>query len=211
MIRIGLEKNVKRGFMSSITKRIRKEKMGVLCKMILLELFYAALSPLAFGQVKYDPVVSREFGQCEKLKNAKRAELQKKLYYLNKQGFIEKLRDTKGIKLIRLTPKGIIKALKYKFDYEADNIPHWDKKWRIVVFDVEENRKRDREILRNILLNWGFEPLQKSVYVFPHHCLPEIKLAQEAMNLESEIQYIEANQIISDKKLLAKFRDKRLI
>jgi len=185
--------------------------MGILCKRVLLELFNATVAPIAFCQVKNDPVVSREFGQYERLKNAKRAELQSKLYYLHKQGLIEKLRNTEGIKLIRLTPAGIVKALKYKFDFQADKIPRWDKKWRIVVFDVGEKRKHDREILRNLLVKWGFEALQKSVYVFPHHCLPEINLAQEAMNLKSEIQYIEANRIISDAELKTKFREKKLI
>jgi len=185
--------------------------MGLLCQRVLLELFNATIAPLVYGQVRNNPVASKEFAQYEQLKNAKRKELQSKLYYLHRQGLIEKLFDTKGIKLIRLTPKGIVKALQYKFDFSKDKAPRWDKKWRIVIFDVEENCKRDRTTLRNILLNWGFERLQKSVYIFPHDCLPEINLAMEALSLSNEIKYIEAARIISDQELILKFKSKKLI
>ena len=42
----------------------------------------------------------------------------------------------------------------------------WDKKWRLVAFDISEERKKGREALRGVLYRLGFYKLQKSIFIY---------------------------------------------
>lgn len=48
----------------------------------------------------------------------------------------------------------------------------WDGKWRIVLFDVPEQKRPIRDYLRNVLKRHGFIEFQRSMWVWPHK-LPE--------------------------------------
>lgn len=50
----------------------------------------------------------------------------------------------------------------------------WDKKWRIVIFDIPEELHSARVRFRRKLKSLGFVMLQKSVFVFPYPCHEEI-------------------------------------
>ena len=55
----------------------------------------------------------------------------------------------------------------------------WDGRWRIVLFDIPEEKQRARRALSFKLSDLGLFRLQDSVFVFPHSCEREIKLLQE--------------------------------
>ena len=59
----------------------------------------------------------------------------------------------------------------------------WDKKWRLVIFDIPEKKKPAREALREKLKDLGFAKLQDSVWVTPFPCENEIKLIKLVFNL----------------------------
>lgn len=44
----------------------------------------------------------------------------------------------------------------------------WDGKWRIVLFDVPENKRPVRDYLRNVLKRHGFREFQRSMWVWPY-------------------------------------------
>ena len=50
----------------------------------------------------------------------------------------------------------------------------WDKKWRIVIFDIPEELHKNRNQFRAKLKNLGFYMLQKSVFVIPYPCEKEL-------------------------------------
>ncbi len=66
----------------------------------------------------------------------------------------------------------------------------WDKKWRIVLFDIPEKRKGARNSIRRKLLELGFYPLQKSTFVHPYDCQDEIDFIAQFFNAEKFIQYV---------------------
>src|SRR3989344_3679849 len=108
-----------------------------------------------------------------------------------------------GSAIITLTELGRKYALRYKIDELA--IPTsalWDKKWRMVVFDIPERKKRGREALRNKLSELGFLQLQKSVWIFPYPCKDIIDFVVEVFELRQYVQYFEAIAQPSDAKLL---------
>ena len=67
-----------------------------------------------------------------------------------------------------LTPQGkkfLQKLLPFKKQQPVS--AQWDKKWRILVFDIPEKRKRERRLLRYELSALGFKKMQKSVWLTP--------------------------------------------
>jgi hypothetical protein len=76
---------------------------------------------------------------------------------------------------IVLSEKGKRKVLEFDIDNIKINKPiRWDKKWRMVMFDIPEKRRAERNILREKLKNIGFKEIQKSIFVNPYPCLDEI-------------------------------------
>ena len=82
----------------------------------------------------------------------------------------------------------------------------WDKKWRIVIFDIPDtSHKRARDILRGKLKKWEFYPLQKSVWVCPWPCENEIQLAAELYKISRYVNVIVGEKILADASLRKHF------
>ena len=50
----------------------------------------------------------------------------------------------------------------------------WDRKWRIILFDIPEKIRKARDVFRYHLNQLGFYEFQKSVFVHPYNCKDEI-------------------------------------
>lgn len=134
-----------------------------------------------------------------------------KLWKLEKQGYIKRFKKEKR-NLIELTPIGKEKAIKYQLNDFRVVIPkEWDKKWRIVIFDIPEEKKVARNILRGKLKKIGFLQLQKSVFVFPYDCLEVIKSIKFIYCLGKHIQYIVAESIETEIDLVDYFYSQGII
>lgn len=69
----------------------------------------------------------------------------------------------------RLTRDGRKKAHSLKLDDDTAVLnPNWDGKWRIIMLDLPEDRKSDRDGLRYLLKKAGFILLKNSVWISPH-------------------------------------------
>lgn len=90
----------------------------------------------------------------------KKSAFSKALVRLREKGLIEtENKDTAQI-IFKLTDEGRTVLLLSKD--EEDN---WDGKWRIVVFDIPEQKRLIRGLFRRNLKKWGFKHLQKSVWI----------------------------------------------
>lgn len=78
---------------------------------------------------------------------------------------------------------------------------HWDKKWRLVLFDVPEQHKKAREAIRRKLRELGFYHLQKSCFVYPFECRDEIDFVTEFFNVSDHVNYIVAESVDGEKEL----------
>lgn len=87
-------------------------------------------------------------------------------------GEIEKI-EKGGKPFYRLTSKGSGK-LKENIPILKSASQPWDGRWRIVIFDIKEEKKFLRESLRRKLLLLGFGKWQRSVYITPHDIEQEI-------------------------------------
>lgn len=103
------------------------------------------------------------------LKELSQEQFSKLIHHLKRNNFI-KVQKLKGKQAIILTKKGLDKAIKARFKIEGSQkkkIRH-DGKWLMIIFDVPENYKKKRELLRSILQNLGYKMFQKSVWITPY-------------------------------------------
>ncbi len=86
---------------------------------------------------------------------------------LTDTGLIEAFKGGQG-EYLRLTKEGKKRAISQKLDNENALVsPSWDGKWRIILLDLPENRKQERESLRYLLKKAGFVCLKNSAWVSP--------------------------------------------
>ncbi|AKM84089.1 TPA: hypothetical protein DCZ46_00055 [Candidatus Campbellbacteria bacterium] len=129
-------------------------------------------------------------------------------YYMNdsienllEKGLIEKVRKG-NTEFIKLTKKGGELSARYELgDLEIEKPKKWDKKWRVIIFDISENKKSLRDLLRLNLNRLGFVKLQNSVWVFPYECEELIFLLKTKFFIDSDVLYMEVNRIENEKWL----------
>ena len=88
---------------------------------------------------------------------------------------------------------------------EVKKPAQWDKKWRIVIFDIPEKKKKAREALRKKLKELGFKELQKSVFVYPFECEDEIDFITEVFQIRPYVRFIKAVSITNEEQIRLKF------
>ena len=79
----------------------------------------------------------------------------------------------------------------------------------MIIFDISEMRRKDRDKLRRIIRGFGFICLQNSVWVYPYHCQEIIELLKKYLELKGEVIYMTVDSIENDDWLLKSFKLKR--
>lgn len=103
-----------------------------------------------------------------------------------------------------LTKKGLVKLEQMRIRESVKN-QKWDGCWRIVVFDIAEDKKAARDALRRKLKNFGFYPLQKSVFVSPFDCQKEIAALADFFEANDSIEYIVAKTLGGKEREIREF------
>ena len=109
---------------------------------------------------------------------------------------------------LRLTEKGAAHIERILMREYAIPAPvRWDGKWRILMFDIGEKRRRVRTRLRILLQGVGFVRLQNSVWVYPYPCDEFIALVRASLaSGVGELRQITADALESDRTLREHFR-----
>jgi len=107
---------------------------------------------------------------------------------------------------IKLTPKGGAKLRQLELhEYKIKKSKRWDKKWRVLIFDIPEERKVLRDKVRRTLIIIGFVRLQDSVWVYPYDCEDLITLLKADFKVGREILYLIVDKIENDDQLKKQF------
>jgi len=186
-------------------KKNKSEITKTIVKSILISggIVIAATNPM-FASVVL-PKIIKYAGY--KLRNRR----QKKTFYstfnrLKNKGMVAV--EYKGKQIhISLTKEGRKLAGKYQIDdLEIKKPKKWDKKWRILIFDIENKQRIKREALRGKIKELRLFQLQKSVWICPYDFSKEIKLLRDFFGLTNrEMQIIIASKIENDKDARAFF------
>ena len=116
-------------------------------------------------------------------------ELKKEINNLYRSKLVSREEKPDGSYTMVLTEKGKLKALTYHFEKMKIDGGKWDGKWRLVVFDIPEKKRKGRDALRDKIKELGFYELQKSVFIFPYHCKDEIDFIIEFFNLREYVRF----------------------
>ena len=143
----------------------------------------------------------------KKWKNYPHKKIYDTFYKLRKQGLIEIANDGSQIH-IKLTDEGKKKAGYFQINDLAIKKPKvWDRKWRIVIFDIAELRKLHRECFRGKIKELGFRQLQKSVWIHPFDCKAEIELLREFFGLsQQDLRIIVTEDLEGDEEIREYFK-----
>lgn len=128
-----------------------------------------------------------------KKKKKNRNYFNKLIYDLKQRGYLKTLK-VQDNSAIMITSKGIEKIFAIKIKL-IDKELRKDGKWQMVLFDIPENKRRNRDYFRNGLRYLGYKMLQKSIWVCPYDTLKETKELIKKYNLKSWVELLLVNKI----------------
>src|SRR3989338_7911288 len=178
-------------------------RMGTLKKKLLLLL----LSGIALGLTKSGKKQMFILKQIPKeWEKINRQALQRAINSLYISHLVHEKHHQDGTTTLMLSEDGKQKALRFNIDkIEIKKPVHWDKKWRIVMFDIPEKLRRLRDSLRLHFREIGLIELQKSVFVYPYPCDNEIEFILEFYNARKHVRFVLAERIDNQLHLMKKF------
>lgn len=77
----------------------------------------------------------------------------------------------------------------------------WDRKWRVVIFDIPEKKRKVRDQIRTLFKSAEFYLLQESVWVYPYDCEDVIALLKTDFGIGKNLLYLIVDEIENDKHL----------
>ncbi len=155
-------------------------------------------SPL--GHIRIYKRLNKEWGEINK------EILRRSIHEFYRKKILKFQKNKNGSTTVIITENGKNAAMKYKIEnLEIKKPGSWDKKWRVVIFDVPENRRWARDILRSKIKSLGFIELQKSVWIYPYNCKNIIKLITNFFEIEKFVQYMTVSDITNEKEMKLKF------
>ena len=139
-------------------------------------------------------------------KKINKKQLEKAISSLYHSKLIREHENPDGSLTMVLTDKGRKQAITFNIDNMAIKKPKkWDKKWRLVLFDIPEKHKPAREAIRNVLKRLGFYEYQKSVFIHPYECQKEIDFVVEYFNIRQHVRTLTADNLDNEIHLRKRF------
>jgi len=117
---------------------------------------------------------------------------------LREKGLIEII-EINGKKVARITSKGENKLdFLDRHNFKLKIPKKWDGRWRVVIFDIKESRRKTRFLLRKTLSEIGFIRLQNSVWLYPYDCEDLISLLKADFKIGKDVLYMIVEKLEND-------------
>src|SRR3990167_3379651 len=101
-----------------------------------------------------------------------------------------------------LTPKGEDISRRWQFaDFKLEKPKRWNRKWRVIVFDIPEKKRKIRDQIRTLFKTAGFYLLQDSVWVYPYDCEDVLTLLKSDLGVGRNVLYLIVDELENDKHL----------
>lgn len=129
--------------------------------------------------------------------------LKKLTTYMHSQGLVRGSYEH-GLVITAVGRKRLEKA-----DFENLKIAkpkRWDRKWRLIIFDIPESQRLARMALTSKLKSLDCQLLQQSVWIHPYPCHEEVKIICINYCIEKWVTYIETTHIDHEAKLKQRFK-----
>ena len=199
-----LEPNLKRQVIKIIkenpnSKNILNATLGIIAVGGIL-----TFGPLALG-------ILREIGRMRKNKKKESYDKYKQIWHsfnsLKKQRALDFIKEENGCLFYKINNKGKEKIKKFVFnELKIKKSNTWDGKWRLVIFDIPERHRKNRNALRNKLIDLGFYQCQKSAWIHPFDCVNEIEFTKDILNIKPFVKLFIVDEM-DDGKVLYHFKN----
>jgi DNA-binding transcriptional regulator PaaX len=184
-------------------KKETKEIVKLSTKEILLSLFDL---PFTLFSVFDNPYTAQsEIGKYLENRSIERASFFQSIQYLKRKGLIRTFVESNK-RYAELTPAGQQYYIAKRFENLVVPRPStWDGLFRVVIFDIPENRKSIRDIFRRKIESLGFKQIQKSVFVYPFECKPELDIICQKFSTGRYLKYMIAEIIEGEDEIIDRF------
>lgn len=115
-----------------------------------------------------------------------------------KSDFRSQSSDISGYKL---TKKGFYE-LCLEFPFFRFLVDNWDKKWRILSYEIPEKKRDLRDRLRREVAGWGLGPWHRSFWLTPHPITANVQKLVSQKEEEKFIQVFEADHSFGNREIL---------
>lgn len=144
------------------------------------------------------------------LSRYKRIKEKRKIYnaiaYLKQKKLLDITEKPNGI-LVKITTKGyeVIEFYESLEKMKIKKPKSWDRKFRLVIFDIPAKKQGARVALIQKLKDMGFYMLQESIWVHPYDCINEIATLRKLFEIEPYVKIMTTQAIEEEYKLLKHF------
>ena len=197
----------KEGKGESIEERVkRRAKRNQIRDIILLSAYSAIVASMMImtpNAVRLLKHVEKVVGPSTSLKRR----VSQKYSELIAQGIFKRINSSGGSR-IELTEKGkrLAEGLALRDELRPERQRKWDQKWRIIMFDVWERRRKVRDELRQTLKEVGFVKIQDSAWAYPYPCEKLLIFLRTHLKLGRGILYVVADEIEHDEQFRLNFK-----
>ncbi|TSC94304.1 MAG: phenylacetic acid degradation operon negative regulatory protein [Candidatus Berkelbacteria bacterium Athens1014_28] len=187
-------------------KKQHKELLKISAKELLLSLF-----DLSVPFFQASSIYRKNANDYINERRLERSEFWDRVKYLRRMGYIQTFVD-KNQKYLELTKKGKLRGELFKKEIKEIRHPiKWDGKFRLVIFDVPEKHKTERDLLRSKLKQLNFIQIQKSVYAHPFECTEAIGALTYNYNLSDYVSIFIADAILGEENIIDHFLDRKIL
>lgn len=187
-------------------KKYQMQIIGLTSADVLMRIFDLAL-PFFQASSVYRVSANKYLSE----RSVEKAEVRERIKYLKKRGLIETFVENKE-KYFEVTPKGIKEINKYLIENPQIIRPEkWDGKWRIVIFDIPEEDKNNRDLFRRRLIKIGFKEIQESVYVYPFECGEIVELQSQTIGVFENVLIMISEIMQGEDDIIDFFLDQKVL
>jgi CRISPR/Cas system-associated endoribonuclease Cas2/predicted transcriptional regulator len=101
-----------------------------------------------------------------------------------------------------LTSRGESILRRWQFaDFKLQKPKRWDRRWRVIIFDIPEKKRKTRDQIRYLFNETGLYRLQDSVWVYPYDCEDILTLLKTDLGVGKDVLYLIVEELENDKHL----------
>ncbi|MCK9578798.1 CRISPR-associated endonuclease Cas2 [bacterium] len=177
-----------------------KQKQSITEKLLLLfaDFIDLNLQPVTIRKIQSlldgDPRVRPTKIWFEKyFKDRKKQNFYSTIYRLKRDGYL-KIKNGQSGDGYFLTPKGENKILTIKIR-DLEKKKNSKDEWLMIIFDIPENMRRNRDMLRQFLYTLGFQKVQQSVWISPYEVYDKLKVVVNNLNIRKYIKILKVKEL----------------
>lgn len=150
-----------------------------------------ALEKAVDGYVGFEDFTYHAYRQYD-IRDLKTSEFGQALKRLREKGYIEEDKVDANKVILKLTELGK-EVLGVEFDESK-----WDGVWRVVIFDIPEQKRIIRDMFRRRLKHWGFSNWQQSVWVTKQPVTNKLRNTIKELGIDKWVAVLESSNISPD-------------